>query len=182
MTFFLNPKRKKVASFKEKIKRMIQSPFISLGLWCGFLNIEYSYVHGYKERLSIGKGCSTANTIFNTVSGAIHVGADTIFGHNCMVLTGLHRFYDGKRAKLSNNRDFQEVPNTGYDIAIGSGCFIGSGTIIVGGVTIGDNVIVGAGSVVTKNVPSGCFVAGVPAKIVKSNDLPEKEVSPDVRT
>ena len=37
------------------------------------------------------------------------------------------------------------------------------------GVTIGDQVIVGAGSVVTKDVPSGSIVGGNPAKIIRSN-------------
>ncbi len=34
--------------------------------------------------------------------------------------------------------------------------------------SIGDNSIVAAGAVVTKNVPEGCVVAGVPAKIIKN--------------
>ena len=38
---------------------------------------------------------------------------------------------------------------------------------VAGGVTVGNNVIVGAGSVVTKNVPDWCVVAGNPARIVK---------------
>jgi acetyltransferase-like isoleucine patch superfamily enzyme len=36
------------------------------------------------------------------------------------------------------------------------------------GVVIGDEVIVGAGSVVTKDVPSHCIVAGNPARIIKA--------------
>ena len=36
------------------------------------------------------------------------------------------------------------------------------------GVKIGNQVIVGAGSVVTKDVPSNCIVAGNPAKIIKT--------------
>lgn len=39
---------------------------------------------------------------------------------------------------------------------------------IIGDITIGDNVIVGAGSVVTKDVPSNCIVAGNPAKVIKT--------------
>ena len=35
------------------------------------------------------------------------------------------------------------------------------------GVKIGDEVVVGSGSVVTKDVPSNCIVAGNPAKIIK---------------
>jgi maltose O-acetyltransferase len=42
--------------------------------------------------------------------------------------------------------------------------FIGMGALILPGVRIGDNAIVGAGAVVTKDVPSGVTVKGVPAK------------------
>lgn len=54
------------------------------------------------------------------------------------------------------------------DTVIGKRCFIGANAIIMCGVTIGDNVIVGGGSVVTKDVPSGCIVAGNPARIIRS--------------
>lgn len=50
---------------------------------------------------------------------------------------------------------------------IGENCFIGIGVKFKPGVTIGDNVIVGTGAVVTKNFPSNCVIAGVPAKILK---------------
>jgi acetyltransferase-like isoleucine patch superfamily enzyme len=51
---------------------------------------------------------------------------------------------------------------------IGTHCFIGCGAIILPNVTIGDHVIVAAGSVVTKDIPSHCIVAGNPAKILKT--------------
>lgn len=53
------------------------------------------------------------------------------------------------------------------DTYIGNKCFIGSKAIVLPGVTIGDEVIVGAGSVVTKDVPSNCIVAGNPARIIR---------------
>ena len=43
---------------------------------------------------------------------------------------------------------------------------IASHAIIIGGVTIGKNAIVGAGAVVTKDVPAGKIVVGVPAKVI----------------
>ena len=51
---------------------------------------------------------------------------------------------------------------------IGSYCFIGCGSIILPNVTIGDHTIIAAGSVVTKDVPANCIVAGNPAKVVKT--------------
>ncbi len=50
---------------------------------------------------------------------------------------------------------------------VGRKCFIGANAIIMAGVKIGDEVIVGSGSIVTKNVPSNCIVAGNPAKIIR---------------
>lgn len=59
--------------------------------------------------------------------------------------------------------------NITADVKIGNNCFIGTFALILPGVTIGDEVIVGAGSVVTKDVPSNCIVAGNPAKIIKTD-------------
>lgn len=44
---------------------------------------------------------------------------------------------------------------------------LGCNVTIIGGVHIGDNVMVGAGSVVVKDIPDNCVVAGNPAKIIK---------------
>lgn len=54
------------------------------------------------------------------------------------------------------------------DTYIGKSCFIGINTIVLPGVRIGDNVIVGSGTVVTKDIPSNCIVAGNPGKIIKT--------------
>jgi len=55
-------------------------------------------------------------------------------------------------------------------IRIGNNCYISAGVTILGPVRIGDNVTIGAGAVVTKDIPSNCIVAGVPAKIVKRQE------------
>ena len=53
------------------------------------------------------------------------------------------------------------------DIIINDGVWIGMNSIILPGVTIGKKAVVAAGSVVTKNVPDYCIVAGNPAKIIR---------------
>jgi len=53
-------------------------------------------------------------------------------------------------------------------ITIGKHCWIGAGTIIVGGVTIGDGTTIGAGSVVTKDIPAGVLAAGNPCRVIRS--------------
>lgn len=53
------------------------------------------------------------------------------------------------------------------EVVIGNNVWIGDKATILSGVHIGDNVIVAANAVVTKEVPSNCVVAGVPANIIK---------------
>lgn len=54
-------------------------------------------------------------------------------------------------------------------IKIGDNVWIGMRAMILKGVTIGDGAIIAAGSIVTKDVPNNCLVAGNPAKIIKTN-------------
>jgi maltose O-acetyltransferase len=51
---------------------------------------------------------------------------------------------------------------------LGDSVWVGTKSTIVGGVTIGDDVVIGANSVVTKDIPSHCVAAGVPAKVIRS--------------
>lgn len=169
MAYFFNPWRRTHNPRRPRMLTTALAPFIRLSLYCGFTNLDYAYVQGDLRRLHVGKNCSTMNTIFNVVSGDIYVGNDTLFSYNCQVLTGIHRFHNGKRASLQRDAPFPEVPVNGRDIRIGRGCFVGPGAMILGGVTVGDNVVIGAGAIVTVDVADGCFVAGVPAHPVTSN-------------
>jgi len=50
---------------------------------------------------------------------------------------------------------------------IGKNCFVGARSIILPGVLVGDGSIIGAGSVVVRDVPPHCIVAGNPAKVLR---------------
>jgi len=86
-----------------------------------------------------------------TYPRGIHIGRHTYITNNVTILTHDH---------VRSRWDLQTV--------IGAHCFIGNHAIILPGLTIGSHVIVGAGSVVTKDVPPHCVVAGNPAVIIRT--------------
>jgi acetyltransferase-like isoleucine patch superfamily enzyme len=56
-------------------------------------------------------------------------------------------------------------------VSVGNRVWIGARAIILKGVQIGDDAVVAAGAVVTRDVPSGAIVAGVPAKVMRSRPI-----------
>jgi UDP-2-acetamido-3-amino-2,3-dideoxy-glucuronate N-acetyltransferase len=65
---------------------------------------------------------------------------------------------------------------------VGQGASIGSGAIIMCGVSIGERALVGAGSVVVRNVPANAIVAGNPARILRYHDGHAPDENPQVDT
>ena len=156
-------------SFKIRIRPLMRS-LIRFFL---FYYYETSYVMGDSGKVIKGKKVAVANTLFNVSSGSVFIGDYVIFGQNVLVLTGRHNFKDGQRAGLDLVKNSEawgggelEVPTKGFDIYIGQGSWIASGSIITGGVKIGEHVIVAAGAVVTKDLPDPAIAAGIPAKII----------------
>jgi serine O-acetyltransferase len=101
----------------------------------------------------IGKG-----TRFGYGGIAVVMHARTVIGKNCLI---------GQGVTIGGKSGWYEVP------IIGDNVQINAGAKIIGPVRIGDNVEVGANCVVVKDVPSNCVVAGVPARIIRSNMLKE---------
>jgi len=159
-----------VASRTQVILRPYVRPIVR---WLLYFRYETHFVQGNAGELRLGKRVATANTLFNLSSGSILVDDYTIFGNNVMCLTGRHQFIGGRRAGLSHveagkswGGGSAEVPSDGYDIHIGKGCWIASGSIILGGLKIGNHSIVAAGAVVSRTIPDHSIVAGIPARLI----------------
>ena len=88
--------------------------------------------------------------------GGIYIGDGTFIGHNVVLATLNHDLNPNSRG------DMWPKP-----IHLGKKVWIGSGAIVLPGVTIGDNSVIDAGSVVTKNVPENSVYGGNPAKLIK---------------
>ena len=107
-----------------------------------------------EKNVFINSGCKFQD------QGGVYIGENSLIGHNVILATLNHDMDPYHRA------DLHPKP-----IHIGKRVWIGSGSMILPGITIGDNSIVGAGSVVTKDVPPNVIVAGNPAKFIKNIDI-----------
>ena len=88
-------------------------------------------------------------------------------GNHCQITSGVRLFtHGGGNVARDKYPDFDVFGK----IVIGDWVYIGSGSLIMPGVTIGDNVLVAAGSVVTRSVPPRTIVAGNPARVVGTVD------------
>lgn len=88
----------------------------------------------------------------------VRIGDFAFIGPNVSIYTACHPL---DAATRNTTVEWAEPETIGHNV------WIGGNAVILPGVTIGDNVVVGAGSVVTRDVPSDCVVAGNPARIIK---------------
>lgn len=137
----------------------IQSHCI-LGCWENYRDQKFS------PSITIGDNCCIGEYNHITTCNKITIGEG--------LLTGRYVYIgDNAHGGLSHDEAFicpveRKLVSKG-EVAIGNNVWIGDKATILS-VCIGDNVIVAANAVVTKDVPSNCMVAGVPAKIVRKLD------------
>lgn len=104
------------------------------------------------RRVTIGRNSFLNRGCLLSAYGGITIGDDTAIGYRVHIITETHDRQSGREA-------IRTLP-----VAIGNRVWIASGAIILPGVTIGDGAIVAAGAVVTRDVPAGARVGGVPAR------------------
>jgi putative colanic acid biosynthesis acetyltransferase WcaF len=67
----------------------------------------------------------------------------------------------------SHDHRREDFPLIQAPIRLGDRAWVAARVIVLPGVSLGDAAVAGAGSVVTRDVPAGCTVAGNPARIVR---------------
>lgn len=107
--------------------------------------------------LTLGKGyINTGGAI--ACAKSITIGDGVFIGRNTYITDSDHHRFLNEQG---------EIINEPKAVNIGNHVLIGFGAVILKGVTIGDGAVVAAGAIVTSDVPSGCVVAGVPARVIK---------------
>jgi acetyltransferase-like isoleucine patch superfamily enzyme len=105
------------------------------------------------DRTFVNSGCS-----FGALR-LVHIGPDCQIGPHTMILDNdYHRLEPERRLERPESRP----------VVLEENVWIGARAIILPGVTIGAGSCVGAGSVVTRDVPARTFVAGAPARAVRT--------------
>lgn len=133
---------------------------------------EGSFIQGpiffhYGSHTVIGKRFF-ANFNFTVQDDAkVTIGDDCNFGPGTTLVTPLHPMLAEERLGIRDS--YGELRRLCYakPISIGNGCWFGANVTVCPGVRIGDGCVIGAGSVVTHDIPSGTFAAGVPCRVIR---------------
>ncbi len=110
-----------------------------------------------QKNARIGARCKISSHSF--VCEGVTIEDEAFIGHGVMFINDRHPRATAADGALQTEADWACVPTL-----VKRGASIGSGAVILCGVVIGERALVGAGAVVTKDVPPGAVVAGVPAR------------------
>lgn len=110
-----------------------------------------------QKGVRVGRACKISSHSF--LCEGVTIEDEVFIGHGVM-------FINDKRPRATiegqpqGSADWKVIP-----IRVGRTASIGSGAVVMCGVTIGEGAMIGAGAVVTRDVEPGATVMGVPARV-----------------
>ena len=132
----------------------------------GGANYKSLELIGYGSYIQIGEGAklSIGNSFINREVKIICNRRISI-GDGCVIAMGtVIRDNDGGHHQMLSENYQNQKP-----ITIENHVWIGENSMILKGVTIGEGAVIAASSLINKDVPAHCLVAGNPAKIIREN-------------
>ncbi len=121
-----------------------------------------------QRNAAVGARCKISTHTF--VCEGVTIEDEVFVGHGVMFINDVYpRATSGGVPQTES--DWTVVPTR-----VKRGASIGSGAVILAGVTVGENALVGAGAVVTRDVPPNAIVKGVPARL--GRDVRERGTRP----
>jgi len=108
----------------------------------------------------IGARCKIQSHTF--ICEGVTIEDEVFVGHNVSFINDLFPRATVDGGRVQTERDWTVIPTL-----VKRRAAIGTGAVLLGGITIGEGAVVGAGSVVTRDVPAGSVVAGNPARVIR---------------
>jgi acetyltransferase-like isoleucine patch superfamily enzyme len=108
---------------------------------------------------SIGARCKIQSHTF--ICEGVEIRDEVVVGHGVVFVNDKHPRATTASGAPQTDSDWELLQTV-----VEPGVSVGSGAVVLGGVRVGAGALVGAGAVVTKDVPAGATVAGVPARVV----------------
>jgi acetyltransferase-like isoleucine patch superfamily enzyme len=130
---------------------------------------QYMETRG-KGEINLGDGVVLSTGIHLVAYAGISIGKGSMIGEYASIRDANHTREDG--------RTLRDSSHSAKPIVIGSEVWIGRGVAVLSGITIGDRATVGANAVVTRDVPAGAIVAGVPAIPIQRRSGAASEIHP----
>lgn len=111
------------------------------------------------SKMTVGNNCVLNDFVHVWAGGVVNIGDGVLIAAHSSI-TSVSHDVDAVSKKLK----YYQTRETG-PVNIGNNVWIGTGAIILPGVSIGDNSIIGAGCVVNIDIPENSIAVGVPVKI-----------------
>jgi acetyltransferase-like isoleucine patch superfamily enzyme len=112
-----------------------------------------------QKNVAIGSRCKIQSHSF--ICEGVTLEDEVFVGHGVMFVNDRYPRATTEGGQLQREADWAVMP-----VLVRRGASLGSGAVIMGGLTIGREALVGAGAVVTHDVPDYAIVTGVPARVV----------------
>lgn len=110
-----------------------------------------------QKNAAVGRACKISSHTF--ICEGVTIEDEVFVGHGVM-------FINDRYPRATTDGQLQTEANWHVvSTRVARGASIGSGAVILCGVTIGERALIGAGAVVTRDVPAEAVVAGVPARL-----------------
>lgn len=136
----------------------------SLGKNC-FLQGPITFHYG--SHTTIGDNCFINFNFTVQDDAKVTIGSGCNFGPNVTIVTPCHPMLADERKEILCADGVIRRLCYAKPVSIGKDCWFGANVVVCPGVTVGDNCVIGAGSVIVKDIPSDCFAAGNPCKVIR---------------
>ncbi|SDY36859.1 transferase hexapeptide (six repeat-containing protein) [Jannaschia faecimaris] len=123
----------------------------------------------------VGADCKVSSHSF--ICEGVTLEDGVFVGHGVMFTNDVYPAATNADGTLKGSDDWTCEPTH-----VGRGAAIGSNATILCGLRIGTGALIGAGAVVTRDVPDGAIMAGVPARRIGTQEAFKNEHSQNLET